>query len=872
MKQLITILLCLFTLFAEAQVNPNDTTKYFKSYDYGFSYKRLQARDAFIMPTDTVINKLGVVSLNGFIYLGNGIKWTSIGSATSIDTTSLSNRINKKIDSLKRNSDSVYAFINGVKKFQYKDSIGTTIDTTNQFVKRLDRIPGKDSIIYFVGANRFAIKDSVGSNGSVTSVAALSLGTSGSDLSSTVANGTTTPVITLNVPDASTSARGVVTSASQTFGGTKTFRDNIYVQKTSSTSQNITIGFGGGVADYDNLAFGSLALNSSTANAYANLGVGHYSLQKITNGNNNIGLGNYTLYSLINGQDNTAIGYSTLGKSTGYSNTVLGSNAAIELVTGNNNTLIGASVFNTTTSGSNNTIIGKITGLGSSLSNNVIISDGSGNIRFKDDNTNTTLPRLAGTGTRMVTAGANGELATQTIPSGGSIAVDTIFRTTGKDSIFYKKNSITYAIKDSVGTNPAPVGYYGSFYDTTLQSATVINTAYGVKLGVTDLTNGVTITNNSKINFANAGIYNIQFSLQLEKTGGSGNMIADIWLRKNNVNLVGTNGKVVLTGSANASPVVAAWNYVVSISSNDSLELMWATDNLNVKIITASASSPHPSTASAILTVTQQSGIMAGTGISPLDTANMLSPYLRKIDTITLSNRINLKLNTADTSTLSNRINLKLNASDTASLSNRINLKLNIADTSTMLSKYLRKIDTITLSNRINLKLNISDTSTLQPKSISAYTILANNTTSTANAQAIFFKDTSGTYTGTPAWGTSAPTGATTHSYRWTRIGNMVTLTISLVYATASAASNTTLVIPLPSDAPTPAKPSGLNSASAFLYPAYCNGGNTLTNAQITSYRGGIRNNSGNNGFEISLTFSALIAIYFQTTITYFTN
>jgi len=48
--------------------------------------------------------------------------------------------------------------------------------------------------------------------GSVTSVSALTLGTSGTDLNSSVANGTTTPVITLNVPDASASNRGVITS------------------------------------------------------------------------------------------------------------------------------------------------------------------------------------------------------------------------------------------------------------------------------------------------------------------------------------------------------------------------------------------------------------------------------------------------------------------------------------------------------------------------------------------------------------------------------------------------------------------------------------------------------------------------------------
>lgn len=50
------------------------------------------------------------------------------------------------------------------------------------------------------------------STGTVTSVAALTLGTTGTDLSSTVANGTTTPVITLNVPTASATNRGALSS------------------------------------------------------------------------------------------------------------------------------------------------------------------------------------------------------------------------------------------------------------------------------------------------------------------------------------------------------------------------------------------------------------------------------------------------------------------------------------------------------------------------------------------------------------------------------------------------------------------------------------------------------------------------------------
>ena len=57
-------------------------------------------------------------------------------------------------------------------------------------------------------------------NGTVTSVAALTLGTTGTDLSSTVANGTTTPVITLQVPTASAVNRGALSAADwSTFNG-----------------------------------------------------------------------------------------------------------------------------------------------------------------------------------------------------------------------------------------------------------------------------------------------------------------------------------------------------------------------------------------------------------------------------------------------------------------------------------------------------------------------------------------------------------------------------------------------------------------------------------------------------------------------------
>jgi hypothetical protein len=108
--------------------------------------------------------------------------------------------------------------------------------------------------------------------------------------------------------------------------------------------------------------------------------------------------------------------------------------------------------------------------------------------------------------------------------------------------------------------------------------------------------------------------------------------------------------------------------------------------------------------------------ISLGAYLLKSDTLAMLLPYLRKSDTISLSNRINNKLNATDTVSLSNRINLKLNKTDTINLSNRIDLKLNPTDTISLSNRINIKLnpsDTVSLSNRINTKLNSNDTISL---------------------------------------------------------------------------------------------------------------------------------------------------------------
>jgi hypothetical protein len=105
--------------------------------------------------------------------------------------------------------------------------------------------------------------NSSNSGGTVTSVAALTLGTTGTDLSSTVANGTTTPVITLNVPTASASNRGALSSTDwSTFNG----KQAALFSGTNIKTVNGTSLLGSGDLGTITVPYGGTGLTSLTAN------------------------------------------------------------------------------------------------------------------------------------------------------------------------------------------------------------------------------------------------------------------------------------------------------------------------------------------------------------------------------------------------------------------------------------------------------------------------------------------------------------------------------------------------------------------------------------------------------------------------------
>ena len=143
---------------------------------------------------------------------------------------------------------------------------------------------------------------------------------------------------------------------------------------------------------------------------------------------------------------------------------------------------------------------------------------------------------------------------------------------------------------------------YGSFYDTTDQTAAVINTAYAMTFNSTDLSAGVTIgTPTSRVYVDTHNVYNIQFSAQFVNTAGGAHSVW-VWLRKNGTDVA--NSATTLRLQGNNAEAVAAWNFLLDMNAGDYFELMWEVSNLAVALLADPASAVHPAIPSIILTVT----------------------------------------------------------------------------------------------------------------------------------------------------------------------------------------------------------------------------------------------------------------------------
>lgn len=156
-------------------------------------------------------------------------------------------------------------------------------------------------------------------------------------------------------------------------------------------------------------------------------------------------------------------------------------------------------------------------------------------------------------------------------------------------------------------------GYWGSFWDTTSQTATA-NTPTPILLRKNDLDNrGIKVISNSRITVDHPGIYSFTFSIQFSNTDSSIHDI-NVWLRKNDSGASGdvadsdSKFSIISSHGGIAGNVIGTVNFVLKLAAADYIELIWATSNAAAYIHAEAAdTSPfaHPGIPGIICTVTQ---------------------------------------------------------------------------------------------------------------------------------------------------------------------------------------------------------------------------------------------------------------------------
>ena len=154
---------------------------------------------------------------------------------------------------------------------------------------------------------------------------------------------------------------------------------------------------------------------------------------------------------------------------------------------------------------------------------------------------------------------------------------------------------------------------HGAFQDSTDQVAANTTTAYAVTFNTTDFSNGVTIASNSRITVADAGIWNLQFSIQFTNTTNASQDV-DVWFRVNGTNVANSNSRFGFAprkGVGDPFHIIAAMNYFVSLNATNYVEIMWRPTDVGVTIeqYPAGTSPTRPAVPSAIVTMSFVSNI-----------------------------------------------------------------------------------------------------------------------------------------------------------------------------------------------------------------------------------------------------------------------
>ena len=165
------------------------------------------------------------------------------------------------------------------------------------------------------------------------------------------------------------------------------------------------------------------------------------------------------------------------------------------------------------------------------------------------------------------------------------------------------QDGVTYKAKLS---QIHPTGFWGSFVSLENQYVTSTTTAYSMTADTQTSGNGVIVSADTRFVVQYDGTYNIQFSSQIESTGGGNTQTMDIWLAINGDNVPYSNTQVV--GNSNNGRSVAAWNFVEPMNAGDYFEIKFRVSDIRLGFAYDAGpfiNPTRPDIPSVIVTVTQ---------------------------------------------------------------------------------------------------------------------------------------------------------------------------------------------------------------------------------------------------------------------------
>jgi hypothetical protein len=209
---------------------------------------------------------------------------------------------------------------------------------------------------------------------------------------------------------------------------------------------------------------------------------------------------------------------------------------------------------------------------------------------------------------------------TNAIPNSSSTADIVVASTAGfasVGSILIEEEIITYTGKTATTFTGITRSQYGSsgsshsagVYVTEAQGVASASTALAIPFDTTDTSNGVSLdpADSSKVVFAVAGYYNLQFSTQLINCTSSIDNVT-FWFRQNTNDIAYSAGITSIPSkhAGGLGAAIVSWNLIVAINANDNIQLMMATDSGNTVAATypPGTSPVHPASPSVILTAT----------------------------------------------------------------------------------------------------------------------------------------------------------------------------------------------------------------------------------------------------------------------------